>query len=61
MKLGLSIWEVPPQLMWATMSLNLKSRRGIATHNKALGLTVRTSHREEHQHGLSCQNTKHEQ
>lgn len=60
MKLGPSIWEAAPQLIWATMSLNLKSRRGIAIHNKTPGLTVRTSHREEHHCGLSCQNTKHE-
>lgn len=60
MKFGPSIWEVASQLIWAAMSLNPKSTRGIATRNKAPGLTVRTSHREEYHCGLSCQNTKHE-
>lgn len=54
MKLGPRIWEAPLQLIWATVSLNLKSRRGTATSNKASGRTVRTSNREEHHFGLSC-------
>lgn len=41
--------------------LSPQTRSGIATRNKALGLTVGTNHGEEHHCGLSRQNSKWEQ